>query len=269
MGNSSRAGFTIIETVLFLGVSGLLILAMITGTGASINIQRYRDATESFKALVQDQYADIGNVQNGRIADQTCDATAKPSSQNNGEGRGQSECVIVGKYLRIDGGTYDIYTVLAYETNAAVAIGDSDVAVMNKKYLFNTSDTSDTSGSLEWGTRIAWPLPGKAGAEVVGTSNPRTLGILFLRSPHSGQIYTFTSNTIPAKNAIGNGTFTPMITSANNVPGRAARVVCIDSDGMFVDSNQSLYISANANGPNGVELRTNEIIKQKGGATEC
>ena len=269
MGNSSRAGFTIIETVLFLGVSGLLILAMITGTGASINIQRYRDATESFKALIQDQYADIGNVQNGRIADQTCDATAKPSDQNNGEGRGQSECVIVGKYMRIDGGSYDIYTVLAYDTKAPTLVGDSDVAVMNKKYVFNTSDAPDVSGLMEWNTRISWPLPGKEGGESVGSTNPRTLGILFIRSPHSGQTFTFTSNSIPAKDAIGNGTFTPMITSASAVPGRAARVVCLDSDGLFVDSNQSLYISANASGPNSVELRTNDIIKQKGGTTEC
>jgi len=266
MGNSSR-GFTIIETVLFLAVTGLLILTIIAGAGTNINIQRYRDAVESFKSETQSQYANLNSVENGRGADYICDVSAKPIPDSNGELRGQSDCMIVGKYLRIDGSNIATYTIYAYETSSLVTAGTTDIQVLTNNYVFNALTTPDSDKELDWGTSIAWPKT--LGDEVSNSSNPRTLGILFLRSPYSGQIYTFTSNDVPLKDSVSNSSIFAMIVDGENVPGRDDRVVCIESDGLFVNDNQALYIAPKASGPTSIETVTNEVLTTKGVAARC
>lgn len=252
MGNSSSSGFTIIETVLFLAVSGLLILTIISGAGISINIQRYRDAVESFKSQLQSQYAETTNVQNGREANMACGANAKPVDDTNGDIRGQSTCVIAGKYLRIDDTNVTTYTVLAREVSTTVAPGDTDIQILSRNYVYNVSDTPDDDTSLSWGTSIGWP-------QGAGT-NPRQIGILFLKSPYSGQTYTFSANTVPDKASINSTTFQSMIIDGTGVPGRGAQTLCIESDGLFVDDSEAVYIGENATGPTAIEVRTNAFL---------
>ena len=60
------AGFTIIETMLVLAITGALVAAMFVGIGTSISIQRYRDAVTTFKDTLQEQYSALANVSNDR-----------------------------------------------------------------------------------------------------------------------------------------------------------------------------------------------------------
>jgi len=86
-----RDGFTIIETMLFLGITGLLIVGILAGTGNSISIQRYRDSVTSLQSMLQMQYSNVENVSNNSVAAKSCGAKTSP--------RGQSDCVILGRFI--------------------------------------------------------------------------------------------------------------------------------------------------------------------------
>ena len=46
-------GFTIIEVMLFLAITGLLAVGVLATVGNSINVQRYRDAVVTLQTEVQ------------------------------------------------------------------------------------------------------------------------------------------------------------------------------------------------------------------------
>ena len=48
-----KPGFTIIEMMLFLAVSGAMAAGIMVGVGATVNAQRYRDATHSLVSFFQ------------------------------------------------------------------------------------------------------------------------------------------------------------------------------------------------------------------------
>ena len=52
MAAKTNNGFTVIETMLFLGVAGALTMGVLVGSGASINQQRYRDSVNSLKSPI-------------------------------------------------------------------------------------------------------------------------------------------------------------------------------------------------------------------------
>lgn len=268
MGIRKQDGFTIIETTLFLAVTGLLILAMVGGVAGSLNIQRYRDSVESFKSVIQEQYSALSSVQNGRSGDWSCDATSTISNEFGGEMRGQSDCLLVGKYMRIESGAISIYPVLAYENNSGQI---DDIQSMRQDYVINASTTQVEERRLEWGAQIAWA---KEGLDDAAATTPRNLGILFIRSPSSGRVFTFTSNAIPAKDAFSSEVFRDMIIAgdANEGEGQTERMICIESGSVFVGGNMGVYIGPYASSASAVEVRTNDNPLSRDrdeGAIEC
>ena len=269
MGTSKLAGFTIIETMLFLAISGMLVVSMLIGVGASVNVQRYRDAGESFKSLIQEQYADLNSVQNSRDDNWSCGSDAIPVNGGSGtQIRGQSSCVLIGKYLQVKNGDISVFRVVGYKISSGTYLND-DIASLKNNYLLNVvQDTVDIS-TLEWGTRISYPVVRDGVANPYPT--PRSLGILFVRSPDSGQIYTFSNNDgdVPAPADITPLTFANMLVGGNTIPGQGAQLICIDTNGLFVSNDRAVYLSAFASGASAVEIRSNDYMTSIGQAAKC
>jgi len=265
MGNRKLAGFTIIETILFLGISSFLVVALIAGTGNSVNEQRYKDAVQTFKATLQQQYADIGSVQNSRNNNWSCDSTATPTDTGPvSDNRGQSKCVLVGKYVRLEDTKMSIYSVVAYQQSTAIQT--NDILSLKNNYRLNVLRSDVDNKTLEWGTRISYPRTqgGSANVAYPKPQNPRKLGILVIRSPDSGQIYTFSNSDtdVPDDANINPTSLASMVVAGGFSPGSAqgARVICINSDGLLANSSSAIQINAYASSASAIETQTNDYM---------
>jgi type II secretory pathway pseudopilin PulG len=261
---NSRRGFTIIETMLVLAVTGVLIATLLVGIGASINTQRYKDSVVSLKSLLQSQYAMADDVSNGRSASWTCNNSATPVPNQNGTAPGQSDCVLLGRYLSIVGGTVSSASVVGYENSTTSA--PNDVAEINNNYTLGIStDTIDTS-TLEWGSAIAWPASGTGSKS---PTTPRSISILIIRSPSSGTSYTFTSDTVYDIATMTSAALKSMMMIGNVIPGQSQRTLCVDPNGVTVPEKIAVSIGQSASDSSAIETRTNATIQSLGGDTKC
>lgn len=257
MSIKKQPGFTVIETMLFLAVTGLMVVAMIAGTSISIQTQRYHDSVRSFKSLVQGQYAEIVSTENNRSTSTVCGESG-PTPVESTEGHsvvGQSSCEIVGRYMLVDQGEVSIYSVIA-QRNEHGGPSDSntsdDIQLMrDDRYIrFGIDSSFIETSSLEWGAEIAWP---SAGAEARTPKMPRAISLLFIRSPDSGQIYTFSSNDIPDEKPDGQ-----FIRDMIADDGRSDVTICIDSAGLLSNNSMFIYIDGHASSSSSVEALTND-----------
>lgn len=260
MGTSKQRGFTIIEVTLFLAVSGLLIVGLFMAVGASLNVQRYRDATQSFKSLLQEQYSDLANTQNSRANTWSCNDSTAVTSNASGVFRGQTNCMLVGKYMSINKGDIKIYTVVASQ-KTIVNESLSDIAALRStgNYRLNISTTGIKETDLEWGTEIAWPASGN------GSRSPRdrTMSLLFIRSPDSGRTYTFTADELMSVTAGGTSAtaFDNLLKNVDAIPGQGGRTICVFSDGLGQAGDMAVTMHSFATSASAIETRTNEYAK--------
>jgi len=267
MGNRKLAGFTIIETTLFLGISSFLIVALIASTGNSVNQQRYNDAVQTFKATLQQQYADVASVENSRNNNWSCGSTATPVTTGpTSDNRGQSKCILMGKYVRLEDNKISIYKVVGYQQSTAPQA--NDILSLKNNYRMNVVRDNFEQTTLEWGTKISYPRT-QSGASLVPypkPQNPRKLGLFVVRSPDSGQIYTFSNSDtdVPDDANINSTTFSNVIVAGGFSPGEAqgARWLCINSDGLLVNNDSTaIQINAFASSASAIETQTNEYMK--------
>lgn len=267
---AASSGFTIIETVLFLAVTGALIAGIIFATSSSIGTQRYRDATESFKALLQQQYADVTNVQNPRDTAWSCNDQATVTTGD--VLAGQSDCVMVGKYMIIDNTDVSTYRVVASKITGAPDDGN-DITVLRTAYRLNLDKSDVQQQKLEWGARIAWARAGDPD-DVKTPITPRSIALLFVRSPVSGQTYTFSTNTVPTTAQLEGATsaqafLRDMIQSGAVVPGQQGRTICLDPAAMTTVSSNAIYVAPYASGASSIEVRSNDVASGLGVAERC
>jgi len=257
MGGRYSKGFTILETMLFLAITGALVVALLVGVTGSINTQRYRDSIVSLKTLLQDQYSELGNVYNDRSGSWKCEnsATTVEVSDGTSQLRGQSDCVILGRYISINNSDITLATVTGYAPIGARSSG-TDVEILQSDYTLGISDVDITTTQLEWGTRIAWPISGP-NQRPAGT--PRSIAILLVRSPTSGITYTFTSDSVPDIQSVNNSTLEAMLVEGSNIPGQGARRLCVDSAGLAPNAQQAVFINAFTTNASGIETRSNEM----------
>ena len=258
-----KDGFTIIETMLVLAVTGVLVSTLLFGIGSSIAVQRYGDSVTSFRSLLQDQYARVSSVSNGRGAGWSCNASATPVQGGN-TAPGQTDCVLLGRYISVVDGAISMATVVGYQTSSSAAA--NDMQSVKDNYALGLSDSSVETKTLEWGARIAWP---KTGTGASNPTTPRSIAFFILRSPESGTTYTFTSNDVTPISAVSSLTLKNMLVQTTaSFPGQGSRTICIEPDAP-VPEKFGVYVAPVASGANSIETRSFEITTAEGGDTKC
>lgn len=218
--NKIALGFTIIETMLFLAIAGLIFAGLVAGTNGAIRRQRYKDSVQGFVDDLRDLYSLVENTQVLKY-----DGTAKCADGTDGsEGRGRSNCSVYGIYAIISPNHGNKNTIEAYwviGTDQSLVRGASSDIEFFKDYAQIGTAYTKTDGvegstehinvkshSILWGADVAIPCNSDfatdiknaigtvRGCDAVGSvlSNAQNQVELFIyRSPITGSINTLSS----------------------------------------------------------------------------
>ncbi|MEI6053929.1 MAG: hypothetical protein WCQ49_00995 [Candidatus Saccharibacteria bacterium] len=240
MKSVNKAGFTIIETMLFLGITGVLIASILVGTGTSINVQRYRDSVSSLQSLLQQQYSDVANVVNDHGNGYVCDSADVVSRAANPDlfiPVGQSECVLMGRYIHTvgaDGNILNIVDIVGYPVSDSLPTSN-DVDAINS-YKLGIYPNQQLEQTLSWGVSLAKP----------GTSDIQDFSILIIRSPASGVIKTFIDPNVSKGYLDIQGLVT------QEALGQSVKM-CVNSNGLIGGVRTAVVINAYSTSASGVE----------------
>ncbi|MDO4729978.1 MAG: type II secretion system protein [Candidatus Saccharibacteria bacterium] len=96
--SKQKSGFTIIETMLFIAITGLVFAGVVIGTNGSLRSQRYRDTVQSFISSIRDVYSRAENTQIANYSGKTqCGwYDGGYSDANSSSNRGRSNCAVYG-----------------------------------------------------------------------------------------------------------------------------------------------------------------------------
>ncbi len=241
---SMSNGFTIIETLLFLAITGLMVVGVLFGASRSINYQRYKDSVISLQSIIQQQYSDVTNTINSHDDTWDCNSaglTSQPVSPT-GLIRGQSNCVILGKFVRTtgtDSKTILINDVIGY-TPAAPIAGLNDINVFIKDnislpdgYGVYVSKVDPKSYEVSWGASLT---------DIHGV--PLQFSMLVVRSPLTGIIKTFFKDSF-----VSDADVRTIVDATSVQKGH----ICVNSNDLFSGTKMAIIIAANSPSASGVE----------------
>lgn len=224
-----RKGFTIIETMLFLALSGLLLVGLLGGLGGNIARQRYNDAVQDVVNMLRDQYSFVSDTQislrlneNGKD-DATCygltgyDKSTGPgdyfkSAAHNTPDwisyRGRTNCVIYGavvtineKYIETTELIGKDYQTVSRSLENGIPSNISDIKVLgeyvnaNNLFVGCDSDYKNCYIRSADNSRIQYTKWGTRLLDTKGDPIKKTL--LIFRSPRDGAIRTYVMNELP------------------------------------------------------------------------
>ena len=180
MGVKKHKGFTIIESMLFLGVTGVVMAVLLVGVGGALNRERYKEAVSSFQDYMQGQYNLAMNVNNSRPNTDVC-KNGQIVVGGGSEGRGTSDCTIVGRVIHSTANGDAITSAQVYATADVSALtGGNDAAILNSALLIS-SPVVETY-KMAWGTRVVRPKP---------NDTVLPFSILIVRMPTTGLVHTY------------------------------------------------------------------------------
>lgn len=228
MGKQTQTGFTIIEVMLFLAVTGLLAVGILVGSGVAIGQQRYRDSVNSLKSFIQQQYSETTNVINSRAKNWTCDANGAVTEVPSGQARGTSDCILLGRFIVInESGTELTASNVVGQREPGAPAAASDIQELKDNYRLGVSPIEQETKEVAWGAQVVKQ----------GSTNPMPLSILIIRSPLNGATLTFTMDNIQSNlnNLINTG-------NTSN-----PKDLCVNADaGTFVGKRMEVRIGAHA-----------------------
>lgn len=261
-------GFTIIELMLFLAVSGGLFAALLLGVNNGVVQQRYKDSVYSYSSFLQNQYSEVLNTRNeARTQDLTCDSSVVSTVPAGGvvQQRGTSNCVTLGKLIVVNNpnsqeSTIKSYTVVGTCTstppdNKCVTNEfNSDIEALSSynPKIISVGDVGVSTVSMEWGSWLAR----KDASSLV--ANGHIASYLILRSPLSGLIKVFVSslNDIPSAPSSPD---TPDIQTFINSATNSSVMVCVMNQNKGLQPTSSVTLDSSVSGPNGVTVKSDGV----------
>jgi hypothetical protein len=211
MGAQRSEGYTIIEVSLFLGISAMLLIIAIAGTGLSIRTTRFTDSTRSLHTYVQQQYDDLLNGVNSRLGQEACSAGAVDTGAT--QTPGTSNCLYMGKLIILKQGSSDITTYNIVGTEPA----NPDYNQADEQLIYSYTPTVIRNTGVETYT-IPWlatitgskrPVDGKAVDAFALIRSPRSTRIVSYTYKEPAGSYTLASFIDPAAPADANNISKP------------------------------------------------------------
>ena len=220
-------GFTIIEVMLVLAISSLMALLLMVGTGVAIQRQQYKDSVQSFANFLTSQYARVVSVENDRTGVAECPITGSDAGPIP---RGQSNCVIVGRYLATtgiggasDGRQYEARSVYAAQSGGS--------------WIYTLGDV-DTIYSVNWSARTRLSTQNEDGAQIA---------ILMYRNPDQGSLHIRTDANYYTNANIS--------TFFNGSSGQTeVRELCVYDRGWLPAERRSVFLGARASSSDAVTV---------------
>ena len=256
-------GFTLIEIVLFLGVTAALFIGITVGMQTSIARQRYDDAIQNFFEFMRSIYSQVSNPQSA-------------GSGNSLDNAIYGKLVVFGENYDLTGSritdstTHPIFT---YDV-VGKAVGSQDVSSGDISQLLASLGanpfiiTKNTSGQI---TKANLAAPEKYETrwqtDILNTGGSQFIGsILVVRHPRAGTINTLIleNNAIQVNeqvNNINSGNFsripnllTQYLSGARGVPQFGSKEIdfCVSSYSTNLP-RQNIRLIANARNASGVE----------------
>lgn len=230
---SQQPGFTVIEVILFVAVSGLLAASLLVGASTAIQRQQYRDAVQSFANFLTTQHARVVSVENARPHDMAC-----PISGASVAPRGQSECVVVGRYIATEGATGDT-DGRRYVAHPVYALQSGGGAW---QYGMGVADAEYT---VHWGARTRLTNQGE---------NTAHIALLMYRDPDTGTLIVRTHSGRYTPATIGNFVAGQDDAGATGDAQFQSREVCVYDRGWFPGERRSVFLSARAGSSDAVTV---------------
>lgn len=168
--SQSKQGFTVIEVMLFLALSGMLLIGVLSGVYASIATQRYNDSVRSFAEFLRQTYSEV------------------ISPESLGEGN-SDDYAVYGKVVVFGlNNETKVYTAtLVGDTEIPSGSGDFlwELAQVNAKLFCGSEDNSHQFESTVNSYAPLWQT------RIDNTSKNLLQGtVIIARSPTSGTVHT-------------------------------------------------------------------------------
>lgn len=183
--NDSQSGYTITEISLFIGISGLLMLLVLMGSGATIQATRFTDSSRSLHAFIQKQYDNILNGVNTRDSDTACDSGVVDATPATGDAVGTTNCLLMGRLIVLGQGD----SVATAYPIVGVEPANPDYNQSDAELIYDYSPTIVRDIDVEQFT-IPW------GASIVGSKrssdSTKVNAFAMIRSPRSTRVLFYT-----------------------------------------------------------------------------
>ena len=216
MNRYCQPGFTIIEVMLFLAISGVMAIGLMAGMGAAISSQQYRDSVQSYADYLRGQYSKVVAVENERSGDSgaTCPLAGSVTD------RGRSNCVIVGRYTRTQdaGDKYESRSIYASQSGSSwsYALGEIDAT---------------------YGTN--WEAPTKIAGQHDGSAQ---VSLVIWRDPDMGYVRVALDKNQVTQDSLGD-----FLNSRKSLPAsQADGEICIGAGSFLSGGRQSIFVSQTA-----------------------
>jgi type II secretory pathway pseudopilin PulG len=186
--HQNRRGFTIIEVMLFLAITGLMIVGVMAGVGGSINRQRYQDATTSVLDFFQGQYNTVDNVYSNRPAYISCSEGSLEEGIE--QARGTSDCSIIGRYITTSDGRKLMSQPLLAQNDIAAIDTSQEMTEVEYIQALGLARTGDVFNNDNDEFTSPWETTLYTDPESPSTADAFT--VVLIKMPNSGLIRAFT-----------------------------------------------------------------------------
>ena len=252
----NKYGFTIIETLLFLVLSGALAVGLIVGTSASISRQRYNESVNGVSDFLRGVYSSVNDVKNESINEPgRSDKAIYGKAVFFGEGElGDPDSSIVYVYdiignvvsSSIIGGSSDSLSLLLTDAVDGRIIDEEESAGTCIKTVYG-----QTSFRPTWGSRL----------EQTDSHELAKTALLIIRSPISGATTTYVVDyrssiqSMLANSSCTNPKLSDIVKDDDIIIARREEFnLCIESDDRNTSLRRNVRIYAGGSGSSSVYL---------------